>query len=262
MRKPVLALLLLCPLIAFSDQLTLRDGSVVSGTFISGTTRTITFLDQNGGTRQFNISDVRSVDFGMAPADAPAPPPADAPPPPPANPQAQGPILPAGSEIVVRTNETIDSSTSAEGQTFSASIDRDVLGPDGTVLIPKGSDARLVIRRAKAGGDVGTSQLVLDLDSVTLQGQRYMVNTEDIQRSGREGIGKNKRTAEMVGGGTVLGTLLGALAGGGKGAAIGAVAGAAAGGATQVLTRGSAVKVPVETLLTFRLDRPLYLYAQ
>jgi len=53
--------------------------------------------------------------------------------------------------------------------------------------------------------------------------------------------------------------LLGAIAGGGKGAAIGAVAGAAAGGTTQVLTRGKEVKVPAESTLRFKLDKPLRL---
>ena len=128
-------------------------------------------------------------------------------------------------------------------------------GPGGTLVIPKGSDARLVIRKSSGGDGLSTSQLALDLDSVTIQGHRYVVSTEDIERSGTEGIGTNRRTAEMVGGGSVLGTLLGAIAGGGKGAAIGAVAGAVAGGTTQVLTRGSQVKVPVETVRHFGLIR-------
>ena len=51
-------------------------------------------------------------------------------------------------------------------------------------------------------------------------------------------------------------TLLGAIAGGGKGAAIGAGSGAAAGAVTQVVTKGS-IKVPAETVLTFKLDSPL-----
>jgi hypothetical protein len=55
----------------------------------------------------------------------------------------------------------------------------------------------------------------------------------------------------------VLGTIIGAIAGGGKGAAIGAAAGAAAGAGTQTITRGRDVKVPAESLITFRLDRPL-----
>jgi len=94
---------------------------------------------------------------------------------------------------------------------------------------------------------------------VTIQGRRYGISTADIKESGNQGIGKNKRTAEMVGGGAALGTLLGAIAGGGKGAAIGAVAGAAAGGTAQVLTKGKEVKVPAETVLKFKLDKPLRL---
>lgn len=58
------------------------------------------------------------------------------------------------------------------------------------------------------------------------------------------GIGKNGRTAKLVGGGAIFGTIIGALAGGGKGAAIGAVSGAAGGGALQTLTRGKTVRVP------------------
>ena len=54
--------------------------------------------------------------------------------------------------------------------------------------------------------------------------------------------------------------MLGAIAGGGKGAAIGALAGGAAGAGAQVLTRGPALEIPPETILRFRLDRPVYLY--
>jgi hypothetical protein len=88
------------------------------------------------------------------------------------------------------------------------------------------------------------------------------VSTKDISQSSNAGIGKNRRTEEMVGGGAVLGTLLGAIAGGGKGAAIGAVAGGAVGGTAQVLTKGKQIKVPAETILSFQLDRPLHLDTQ
>ena len=53
----------------------------------------------------------------------------------------------------------------------------------------------------------------------------------------------------------------GSVAGGGRGAAIGAIAGAATGAGVQVLTRGKEVRVPAETVLTFRLDQPLQLNA-
>jgi len=86
-----------------------------------------------------------------------------------------------------------------------------------------------------------------------------MLQTNTQTASGDRGIGKNKRTAEMVGGGAVLGTVIGAVAGGAKGAVLGAVLGGAAGGGAQVLTRGKEVKVPAESVLTFRLDQPVQL---
>jgi outer membrane lipoprotein SlyB len=105
----------------------------------------------------------------------------------------------------------------------------------------------------------GGSELTLDLQSVKVGGRRYIVSSQDVQQQGSQGIGANKRTAVMVGGGTALGTLIGAVAGGGKGAAVGALAGAAAGAGAEVLTKGKAVEVPAETKLRFRLDQPLRL---
>ena len=169
--------------------------------------------------------------------------------------------VPAGTAISVRTNEAVDSRNASEGQTFSAVVVDDVKGGSGEILIPKNSDAQLVIRKVATGGTTGSPELTLDLNSVTVNGRNYIVSTADVNKQGNSGIGKNKRTAEMVGGGAVFGTLLGAIAGGGKGAVIGAVAGAAAGGTAQVLTKGKEVKVPAETVLKFQLDQPVTLTA-
>ena len=169
--------------------------------------------------------------------------------------------IPSGTELSVRTNELIDSKTASVGQTFSAVIASDVLDSSGAVTIPKGSDAQLVIRSTSGGGMTSASDLVLDVDSVTVSGTRYLVSTGDMQQQGGEGVGANKKTAIMVGGGAALGTLIGAIVGGGKGAAIGAAVGAAGGLGTEVLTRGKQVRVPAETLLSFKLDQDLRLRA-
>jgi hypothetical protein len=55
----------------------------------------------------------------------------------------------------------------------------------------------------------------------------------------------------------VIGAIVGAIAGGGKGAAIGAASGAGAGAVGQTVTRGRNVRLPAESLITFRLDRGL-----
>jgi outer membrane lipoprotein SlyB len=119
----------------------------------------------------------------------------------------------------------------------------------------------MVIREMQEGGTVSSPKLVLDLQNVEVNGQRYLVSTEDLSQSSDAGIGKNRRTAEMVGGGAALGGIIGAIAGGGKGAAIGAAVGAAAGGTAQVLTKGDRVRVPAETVLKFQLDQPMRLEA-
>jgi hypothetical protein len=167
--------------------------------------------------------------------------------------------VPAGASISVRTAENINSQTAVEGRTYPASIEQDVMDAAGNVVVPRGSEAALVIRQVNEGGTLSNGNFVLDLDSIRVNGRRYVVNTVDMNAKDPNGIGKNKRTAEMVGGGAVLGTLLGAIAGGGKGAAIGAIAGAAAGGGVQVLTKGHEIRVPAETVLNFRLEQPLAL---
>jgi hypothetical protein len=158
----------------------------------------------------------------------------------------------------VRTNETIDSATAAEGRKYDAEVTRDAKDADGDIVIPRGADARIVIRSASKGGRFrGTSDLVLDMESVVVRGKSYSIDTAEIGQKGKPGMGANKRTAEYTGGGAALGAIIGAIAGGGKGAAIGAGAGAGAGALTQIITKGGSIKVPAETVLTFRLDKPL-----
>jgi hypothetical protein len=162
--------------------------------------------------------------------------------------------IPAGTQIQVRTNETIDARDRIDGRVFTASVAEDVLGRDGQVLIPRGAPAELIVRR------MGQNDLSVDLDSITVGQKRYSVDASASDRTRREGVGENRRTGEYVGGGALLGTLLGAMAGGGKGAAIGAIAGGAAGAGAQTMTRGNSVHVPAESVLSFRLERSLDVY--
>jgi hypothetical protein len=170
-----------------------------------------------------------------------------------AAPQASGNprTIDAGTTLYVRTTDEIEADDS-DGRVFRGVVDRDV-NRNNRILIPKGSDVELIVR------NTSNNEIALDLDAVTVNGQTYGVQAEQsvVASERKEGIGTNDRTAKHVGGGAVLGAIIGAIAGGGKGAAIGAGAGAAAGAGVQVLTRGKSVRVPSETLLTFRLTEPL-----
>ena len=169
--------------------------------------------------------------------------------------------IPTGTQISIRTNEEIVGNADSVGRRYSGEIAQDIMGENGQVLVPRGSNAELTVGKVGAGTmGVGNEEVALGLKSITVNGRTYNVDANTASVSGNRGIGANKRTAEMTGGGALLGTLIGAVAGGGKGAAIGAVAGAGAGAATQVLTRGKEVKVPAESVLTFKLDQPLRLH--
>ena len=158
--------------------------------------------------------------------------------------------------LLVRTTEAIDVKT-ADGLVFTGTIEEDVLDRNGDVAIPQGSTVELLARKA---GD----EMTLDLDSVTVDGERYAVlaDTSTVGTSGQleagaRTIGANRDTATYIGGGALLGTIIGAVAGGGKGAAIGAAVGAAAGAGAQIVTKGKSVYLPAESLVTFRLARRL-----
>jgi hypothetical protein len=257
----------------------MRDGTSVSGTVVSNSASEIQIAGDDKVTRTIPMTQVRSINYDETPpttvasnqsqpvATSPA---ASAPPLAPSQAphrEHYHPVesaittktyeLPAGTEISVRNEETIDSGKAAEGQTFLAEVTRDVLDAAGDVVIPRGSNAQIVIRSASKGGRFrGASDLVMDLASVSIDGRQYRLSTADLAERGRSGIGANRRTGEFTGGGAAIGAIIGAIAGGGKGAAIGAGSGAGAGALSQVLTKNT-IKVPVETVLTFKLDQPL-----
>ncbi|MBZ5676237.1 MAG: hypothetical protein LAP61_18495 [Acidobacteriia bacterium] len=256
----------------------LRDGSTFTGSVVANSPSEITIAGDDNSSRTIAMSQVKSIEYDDTPQAPPAATPDQTSPvepaatkqatqsqaahrehyhPPQSVVSTKTYLLPVGTEISVRAEETIDSGKGAEGQTYAGEVTKDVLDADGAVVIPEGSNAKIVIKSSSKGGRfVGESDLVLDLRAVSVEGQEYLIGTSDIQKSGQQGVGANKRTAIFTGSGAAIGAIIGAIAGGGKGAAIGAASGAGAGAITQVVTKGS-IKVPAETILTFKLDRPL-----
>ena len=161
--------------------------------------------------------------------------------------------LAPGTEITVRTDERIDVSSWERGRIYRGEIVRDLRATDGDVAFTRGTPVELTVRQ------VGDHDFVVDLEAIVGNGRRFMVDTsgQEYDTGRREGVGGNERTAKYVGGGAIIGSIIGAIAGGGKGAAIGAAAGAASGAGAQVATRGRELHIPPESLLTFRLERPL-----
>jgi hypothetical protein len=158
-----------------------------------------------------------------------------------------------GTEVTVRTDEPIEIRSWDRGRIYRGQLARDVFATDGDLAFPRGANAELIVRQ------VGDHEMVVDLEAIYVNGRRYVVDasSQEFNTGDRQGVGENRRTAKYVGGGAIIGSIIGAIAGGGKGAAIGAAAGAASGAGAQTMTRGREIHVPAESLLTFRLERPL-----
>jgi len=176
-------------------------------------------------------------------------------PPPPAPAAAPASVqLPAGTNLVIRMIDGVDSEKNSVGQTFAASLDEPVT-INGDTVIPRGADAVVKLVDSKDSGKfTGRSELTLSLQSLKINGRSVDINTQSVTRDSKARGGD---TAKRAGVGAVAGTIIGAIAGGGKGAAIGAAAGGAAGAGSEVVTKGPQVKIPSETRLTFVLDNPV-----
>lgn len=262
------ALILVLASVASTDTVITREGASDSGQFLGAKEGTIPFTDTNGIGYTFPLRDVQSLVFTSA------------------------------KDTVTVRNGTLYSGTftGADPLAFkdnlgilyefprkdveslvlsTATVAQAQVPPQGAKVIPTGTEIRIRTNEhidsdsaqpglllSETGGAVGSPNLVLDLDVVTISGRVHGVYGSELKQSNDKGFGKNKRTAEFLGGGAAIGGLFGAIFGGGQGAAMGAASGAGGGFLTQLFTRGKHVKVPAETVLHFRLERPLVLQPQ
>ncbi len=125
--------------------------------------------------------------------------------------------LDIGTVIPVRTNEGIDVDK-GDNRVYTGTVDQDVRGDNGRLVIPRGSNVELMVRISR------DNDLILDLDSVVVNGQRYGLKTDPKRIESRHDD-------------SLIGGIVGAINGG--------------------EARGRAVRVPRDSVVTFRLQRPL-----
>ena len=164
--------------------------------------------------------------------------------------------VPAGTRILIRTVDAIDSSKQKTGYRFTATLETD-LQVEGTVVAPRGTTVYGRLAQASSAGKMsGSSQLTLELTDVVINGAATPLLTSTYTLKGK---GEGKKTAGKVLGGAGLGALIGGIAGGGAGAGIGVLAGAAGGTAVAASKKGEQLQIPSESLLEFRLEQPVSL---
>ena len=153
------------------------------------------------------------------------------------------PLVPVGTDLKVRINDTLSSKDSRIGDRFTA-----------TVIDPSRFDeARLnghVSSIQKSGKIKGRTSMNLAFDTIemrdgrrgVLHGYVTRVYGDDAGRADNEGGVESKsrtnQTVKRAGIGATVGAIVGGIAGGGKGAAIGLIIGGA-GGAGSLAVQGS-----------------------
>jgi hypothetical protein len=226
--------LVLCTAAIAAATVTLKDGRVITGTYMGGSSGEVR-IEVGDQIRSLPVEKIKSIRFGSTREAR----------------EAASVNLPAGTKLVVRMIDGVDSEHNTVGQTFAASLDEPVR-VNGQVVIPRGADVVVKLVDDKQSGKLtGKTSLTLDLMSVKVHGRMVDVNTETVTE---ESSSRGARTAKVAGGTAILGTIIGAAAGGGKGAAIGLGSGAAVGAAAEIVTKGQRVRIPSETRLTFSLE--------
>jgi hypothetical protein len=264
---------------ALGDQLIMKDGKEYSGKLVRADANVVEFRIQ-GKVESFNISDVAQIVFKTPEIVSPptgrsvsTPTPASIPrvsssKNPPAERElqsspaqaAQGTgtlptvTLPAGTPITIRMAEDVDTERNQAGDVFNATLAEPLTLGD-QVIAPAGSEVKGDVAYARDSGTfTGQSELILELNELRVGNRTYQLRTSDYSETGPS---RGKRTAATIGGAAAVGAVIVGIIGGGKGAAIGAGTGAGVGAGVQVLTRGQRIKVPAETMLTFKLQSPL-----
>lgn len=173
------------------------------------------------------------------------------PPPAPPEPTTKHVTIPAGTEVYVRTIDSIDSETSHPNQNFKGSLDKPII-IDNQTVIPRRADVLLKVTEVQQAGKLkGTSELKVQLDRLFIGKDSYTAASNTFEETGSS---EGKKAARNVGIGAAVGGILGGVLGGKTGAIIGAGAG---GGGGAVVTKPDQLRINSETQLMFKLENPI-----
>ena len=242
------ALITLLSSMVLADTLEFKNGRLLEGDYMGGTRSTIRFQIEDR-MEVIPIQEVLALTFSDSPPSAsrraPASPRATAS----AEPSTSRAInLPAGTRLLVRLAEGINSRENGTGSRFTALLEAN-LEVNGRVVARKGSTVYGRLTSARRGGRVaGKAELQLELTDILVNDRRYPIITDEYEIQGR-----SQGTAKKTFGGALLGALIDGSDGAKKGAA--------AGLGLSLLTKGKQVSIPSGTLIYFRLQQSLTLQA-
>jgi hypothetical protein len=195
-----------------------------------------------------------------APAPQPAPrqeSPAPAPAP---QPRVVTAMVPMGTSMSLRLNETLSTETNRVGDAFTATLQHAITDADGNVVVPAGATVRGRLTQVEKSGHVGATGIIkLAFEAVSFGGRSYPMDATVMranpQRSNRTSAGEQ---AAKVAAGAAAGAVLGRVLGKDTRSTIrGAAVGAAAGTAIAMGTADVDVVLPAGSEMVIRLDTPI-----
>src|SRR5437016_10025498 len=168
-------------------------------------------------------------------------------------------LVPVGTNLKVRLNDTLTSKESRAGDKFTATAIDPVRFNEATV---RGHIRSIV----KSGRVQGRTTMNLGFDSITLPDERHGVlhgyvtkvygsgNRAD-EEGGVQSESRGKQTLKRSGIGATAGAIIGGIAGGGKGAAIGLTLGSAGGAGSIAMQGGKEIKIESGTEMLVHVTR-------
>jgi hypothetical protein len=227
--------LIFAPTLAPADTLELADGTVLEGDFV-GSSNGIVMFNTGDGIEAYPEDQVVGVYFSSGVETAAA------------QSAAQSPSItvPAGTRLVIRTTETVDTRQHGVGHRFRGQLEGAIV-VDGKTVAERGTFVHGVVASASQAGNVaGSSSLSMEFTDIMIDDQLFPIATTALrsQTSGEASrtIGRSARAAAI-----------GGLIDGSKGARTGAKVGAG----VSILTSGASINVPRGTLLETTLRTPL-----
>ena len=223
--------------LVLADTLELADGSLLEGDFV-GSSNGIIMFNTGDGIEAFPEEDVVGLFLSAGVANA-------------EKQRTEVPSMltvPAGTRMVIRMADTIDSRRHSAGHRFRGQLEG-ALAVNGQTVVPRGTFVHGRIVQARQGGRaVGSSEMAIEFTDIMIDDQLFEISTTGLQA-------RTNNEAGRTVGRTARAAAVGGLISGSSGARTGAKVGAG----VSILTSGASINVPAGTIVETALAAPLEL---
>jgi hypothetical protein len=216
-----------------SDSIELADGTVLEGDFV-GSSNGIIMFNTGDGIEAYPEDEVVGLFFGSGVATAQSA-------------SASATVtIPAGTRLVIRTVEGVDSRRHSAGHRFRGQLES-ALVVDGQTVVPRGAFVHARIAQAQQSGRmVGSSSMSIEFTDIMLDDHLYPIATGELSA-------RTEGEAGRTLGRTARAAAIGGLIDGSSGARTGAKVGAG----VSLMTSGASINVPRGTIVETTLRTPL-----